>query len=507
MRVAVGELWHETNSFSPVPTTGEEFRQYAGDAVRDRYADTGTEVGGFIEAAGETDGVELVPLEAARAVPGGPVDHGFFESFTDRLLAGLDGRDVDGVLLSLHGSMVTDGEVDPEGTLLGRVREAVGDRPVVASLDHHANVTGAMVAAADALVAYREHPHTGADMRATGRRAAELSVETIAGRLDPAMAMVKAPTITATRLETDREPMRSLFAERERLETGAATGDAVAAASLCPVHPYLDVPEYGFAAVVVTDGRPSEAAEAAGTLARSVWARRSEFDERLPGLGAVLDRLLAGGARPTALADRGDVTLAGAPGDSPVVLRALLERPDAGGITAAIPVVDRPAAETLFGRDGETARVSLGGSLTPAFDPVEVDVAIEASFEGPVLLEGSYSSGSEIDMGRRVVVRVIDREPDVRAIVSERPGITTDPSFFSVHGIDPAAADLLVVKSIGTFRPGFEPIAGAIEVADTPGLSAADLSTFDYRRARPIHPIDDPTPSFEPVGDVAREDG
>jgi len=502
MRVAVGELWHETNSFSPVPTAGDDFRQHSGAAVIDRYADTGTEIGGFVEAAGAAaDDVELVPLAAARAVPGGPVEGAFFEAFADRLLAGLDDRDVDGVLLSLHGSMVTDHLADPEGELLGRVREAVGDRPVVASLDHHANVTEAMVSAADALVAYREHPHTGADMRATGRRAATLLVDTLAGRLDPAMAMVKAPMIAATRLETSREPMRSLFAERERLEAG----DAGAAASLCPVHPYLDVPEYGFAAVAVTDGRPSEAAAAAERLARSAWDRRAGFEERLPGIDAVLDRLVAGGETPAVVADRGDVTLAGAPGDSPVVVRALLDRADTAGLSAAVPVVDRPAVEALFDRDGATERVPLGGSLTPSFEPIEADLAVERSFEGPVALEGSYASGSEIDMGRRVVVRV--GGSDVRAIVSERPGITTDPCFFTAHDVDPAATDLVIVKSIGTFRPGFEPIAGAIEIADTPGVSAADLSTFDYGTARPIYPLDDPTPAFEPVGDVSSEGG
>jgi microcystin degradation protein MlrC len=291
--------------------------------------------------------------------------------------------------------------------------------------------------------------------------------------------------------------MRSLFAERARLEAA----EELAAVSLCPVHPYLDVPEHGFSAVAVADGRPDRAAATAETLARAAWDRRADFRERLPGLAAVLDRLVAGGATPAVVADRGDVTLAGAPGDSPVVLRALLDRADAAGLSAALPVVDRPAVDALVDAGEGAERVALGGTLTPAFEPVDADVVVEATFDGPVVLDGSYSSGSEVDMGRRVVARVADRE--LRAIVSERPGITTDPSFFSEHGIDPAGQDLLVVKSIGTFRPGFEPIAGSIDVVDTPGLSSVDLSSFSYERSRPVHPLDDPTPAFEAVGDGA----
>ncbi|MBH9665657.1 M81 family metallopeptidase, partial [Burkholderia multivorans] len=77
----------------------------------------------------------------------------------------------DAVYLDLHGAMVAEHTDDGEGTLLERVRAAVGPAvPVVASLDLHANVTAKMLHEADALVAFRTYPHV--DMAETGERAA-----------------------------------------------------------------------------------------------------------------------------------------------------------------------------------------------------------------------------------------------------------------------------------------------------------------------------------------------
>ncbi|MDX1746101.1 MAG: MlrC C-terminal domain-containing protein, partial [Halobacteriales archaeon] len=112
----------------------------------------------------------------------------------------------------------------------------------------------------------------------------------------------------------------------------------------------------------------------------------------------------------------------------------------------------------------------------------------------PLRLAGDYYGGQPVDMGQRCVVELHDRP--VALLLSEQPGITTDPSFFTDHEVDPTTRDLLVVKSIGTFRPGFEPIAGAILVCDTPGVCGTDLRAFDHRWARPVYPLDDVDPTF-----------
>lgn len=489
-RVGIGQLWQEVNSFSPLETRREEFDLVTGAAIVEQVAGTESELGGIVETLRtELPGLEFVPTISARAVPRGPVDDAFFTWVRDRIRDTFANADLDAVVLALHGAMVTDERADPEGDLLVAVREVVGDVPLVVSLDHHANVTSRMIEATDAVVAFRDHPHTGADIRATGERAATLAIRALTDDARPTMAMAKAPFVTTTGLSTTDGAMADLFARRERLEAH----DGTLAVSLCPVQPWLDVPDLGFAAIAVTDGDWSAAENAASALARAAWARRDDFVESFPTVDDAIDRALAG-ATPTVLADRGDVTLGGAPGDSPVVLRRLLERGDTVACSAAIPIVAPAAIAALEHADGETATVSVGGSLTPGFEPVTVTGKVTWTSERPLTLAGDYYAGQPIEMGRRSVFELADRP--IVLILSEEPGVTTDPSFFTSHEVDPAARDLLVVKSIGTFRPGFEPIAGSIMVCDTPGVCGSDLAQFDHQRTRPLYPLDAVDPGF-----------
>ena len=80
-------------------------------------------------------------------------------------------RDVDAVLLVLHGAMASESEFDPEGRLLEAVRACVGAIPIVASLDFHAVITDRMLQTADLLVGYHTYPHT--DFYEKGVRAAQ----------------------------------------------------------------------------------------------------------------------------------------------------------------------------------------------------------------------------------------------------------------------------------------------------------------------------------------------
>jgi microcystin degradation protein MlrC len=51
MRIAIGQLWQETNTFNPWPTTRRDFEQFGvlrGPALVEQMADT-NELGGFIQ--------------------------------------------------------------------------------------------------------------------------------------------------------------------------------------------------------------------------------------------------------------------------------------------------------------------------------------------------------------------------------------------------------------------------------------------------------------------------
>jgi microcystin degradation protein MlrC len=117
---------------------------------------------------------------------------------------------LDGILLSLHGSMVPSFCEDGEGELLRRLRAIVGpDLPIAATLDLHAMVTPAMVDQAQILVSYKTYPHV--DMRETGRHAGRLLDAAMRGRSAraPCAPMCRCWTRPMPGAPTCRKPPRS----------------------------------------------------------------------------------------------------------------------------------------------------------------------------------------------------------------------------------------------------------------------------------------------------------
>ena len=162
MRLAIARLWHEGNSFSPVPTTAESFRSgewLIGEAAADFYRGAATEGGAavaFLAARGDWRGEFL---RCAAASPAGPLSPGLFEAIRDEIIAGLSRGPWDAVYLSLHGALLAPGVASPELDLLSAVRGVIGATPLAASFDLHANLDPAIAGLVDVAVGYKTHPH------------------------------------------------------------------------------------------------------------------------------------------------------------------------------------------------------------------------------------------------------------------------------------------------------------------------------------------------------------
>ena len=77
MRVAVGCIGHETNTFSPVVTTLDNFKKgsyHHGDEVITAFRGTRTITGGFLDVAEQLNLQPIPPLWAF-ATPSGTVEH------------------------------------------------------------------------------------------------------------------------------------------------------------------------------------------------------------------------------------------------------------------------------------------------------------------------------------------------------------------------------------------------------------------------------------------------
>src|SRR5262245_42368057 len=122
MRIAIGQLWQETNTFNPVPTTRADFEQFGvlrGAALVEQMAHT-SELGGFIQSLGAwPERPDIVGLARLSAWPSGKATRETFHWLRQEVVEALQQQlPVDAVLLALHGAMVADGAPDVEGEVL-----------------------------------------------------------------------------------------------------------------------------------------------------------------------------------------------------------------------------------------------------------------------------------------------------------------------------------------------------------------------------------------------------
>lgn len=488
LRIAIGQLWQETNTLNPCPTTRAEFEAFGvlrGDELLARMADT-NEPGGFIQSLrGWPQPVEIVGLVRLPAWPSGLATRETFDWLQEELLTALrQALPVDGVLLALHGAMAAEGHLDVEGATLAAVRQVVGpDVPVVATLDLHANVTPAMAAAADALALYHTAPHV--DVFETGCRGASVLSRILLEGARPTLGMLKLPLVPPAERANTQDPGSTSWRFKQRL--AACEADSrVLAAGIATVQPWLDVPELGSAVVVTTDGDEALARELCVEIGQELWDRRDDY---LPELTPYADAVRQAHATTAGLAvisDAADATTSGAPGDSTWLVEELLRyewRAPALATLVGPEVVAQ--AETLG--VGGVFRGFVGGVRDGRFSrPLAIEATVERLFDACFTLSGHIGRNLAIDMGRAVVLRLAG---NVRLVVTSRSGPHFAPELFQAAGLDPFTAACLVAKSPCGFRAAYESRAARIISAQSPGCAPPDFWNYEYQHgARELWP-------------------
>jgi microcystin degradation protein MlrC len=477
---------HEGNTFAPTRTSLQSFVEgglFVGQAVVDSYAGTNTELGGFIAAARRSN-VELVPLLVAAAVPSGILTRDTFERLRGRLLELLlASTGYDGVLLALHGALVAEGYDDGDGEILAAIRAVVGSKtPIVSTLDLHGNLTARMVDAADALVGYDRLPHTDAGEK--GETAAELLFSTLRGEIKPTMAWQKIPmVVTPENAHTLFGPMAELVATAKEIEKEPG----ILSTSIFTVQAWLDVPELGGAALVVSDGQPELAATRARELAKLIWSRRHDFTVDAIPVSVAIERAMALPTGPAIFANSADNTGGGAPGDNTAVLEGLLKAriQEPAFLTLVDPVAVERAIQAGV---GATVMLTVGGRIDNIYcRPVPLTAHVKTISDGRYRYTGTSYTGLEVNMGRTVVLQI----GGINLVTCELKSMTIDPALYRSVGLEPREARIVVVKTASGFRSGYADIAKAIYILDTAGFCPPNLRQLTYERApRLLFPLD-----------------
>lgn len=479
-RIFAAALATEVNTFSPIAIDRRAFEASL-YAPPGRHPDTPTlctapiPVGRRICAE---KGWTLIEGTAAWADPAGLIARSAYEGLRDEILGQLRAAmPVDAVVMGLHGAMVAQGYLDPEGDLLARIRDVVGpDVLLCATLDPHSHLTAKRVAASDFLVAFKEFPHTDFVERAEDLW--RIAIDTLEGRVRPVMSVFDCKMIDV--FPTSRQPMRGFVDRMIGIER-----DDPKVLSLSAIHGFMagDVPEMGTKVIAVTDGDADHGRVLARQLGMELYENRGKHLMPSLEVDEAVDRAMAATAGPVVIADMWDNPGGGTAGDATVILKALMAR---GARGVAVGTIWDPIVVQLCSAAGEGAEMHLrfgaksapqtGGPVDALVRVIRVNPAAEMAF-----------GASVVPFGAAVRIALLDEEAHetgIEVILNTVRAQGFDPSLFSVMGVEPRAQRILVVKSTNHFHAAFAPIAAEILYCSAGRPYPNDPATTPYRLVR-----------------------
>lgn len=484
MKIFCASLIHETNTFSPIPTDLDSFREIAlclpstGEGLElQTQAFEGVNIGMLARRRGH----QVVDGLMASAEPSAPLNQQDYLTLRSEIIRGIEqASPVQAIVLFLHGAQIAESCADCEGDLLNEIRKVVGyEIPIGIEIDPHANISQAMVDKASIIVSAQEYPHTDFESRAHHLLA--LMEDCHSGRLIPSMAWQRVPMFGS--YFTDRQPMRD-FVDRTLAIQGQGS---VRSISLIHGFPWGDRSDAGAAVVVVTDNDPEAASSIAKQIAREFFSLRQQIVVEPKTAEAALDEAISrrSPAGPVLIADTTDNPGGGAPGDSTHLLFAAKQRQLSN---IAIGMIWDPLAAELAASAGVGSQFALrlgGKSCRLSGDPIDLMVEVISVVE----IGYQTAQGRKSALGLSVGLRC----EGVYIVVNSIRQQVFSPECFRLHGIDPAAMEIVIVKSHQHFVETFAEFASDIVYASPPGVVQRNFEQLDYQQiSRPVWPLDSP---------------
>ena len=480
MRVFTASLATVTNTFSPMLTSRTEFEEsfYAPAGKHPDYPKLFTAPLAAARKRAKSSNWVVVEGTCTFAEPAGTVTREAYEGLREEILGQLKAAmPVDAVLMGLHGAMVADGYDDCEGDLLSRIRKIVGPKvPIGAELDPHCHMTDAMLTSTDAMICFKEFPHT--DFAERGEELVQIIADTAVGKIKPVQSVYDCRMINS--YPTSREPMRS-FVDKFTAMEGK---DRILSISMIHCYPYADVPDLGTKILVVTDDNKAHGDRIAKQLGEELIAMRDTVRPAFLSLEGALDAALRVEGGPAVVAEPADNAGGGAPSDSTFFLELLRKR---GVKNVALGPVWDPIAVRMCHAAGDGASFDLrfGGKMGPTSgEPIDAKVKVIKCVKKAT----QTFSGAVVDLGDAAA---IEFDGITVALISIRTqALGTD--LFTNLGVDLASKRVIVVKSTNHFHGAFGPIAKQVLYSDGPGALPRNFKKVPYTRVkRPIWPLDD----------------
>lgn len=480
MRIFAATLATETNTFSPLPTSIEGYKEgvwlrpgeHPDDAPR---MCTATLFVARQRAAKEN--FTLIEGSCFAASPAGTTNRADYETMRDEILEQLkQALPLDGVLLGLHGAMVAHGYDDVEGDITERARQIVGPNTIIGvELDPHCHLTLKRLRNADITILYKEFPHTDVVDRAEDLLT--LVLRTIRKEIKPTQALYDARQIGSYPTTL---PLMRAFVDRMSAMEGK---NGILSISIGHCFPYADVPEMGGRILVITDNNKPLADHLATEIGEEFVSMRGRTAPDYLETDEAITTGLASNAFPVVMADPADNAGGGAPSDNTTILKRLIERDVQDACLG--PIWDPIAVRLCFDAGlGATFNLRFGGKIGPTSNtPVDAEVTVIG------LARDCYQSfgPAQAELGDCAAIRI----GGVEVVLETKRNQALGLELFRNVGIEPTEKKLVVVKSTNHFMAAYGPIAKKVLYIDADGPIPRDYRKIPYTRInRPIWPLD-----------------
>lgn len=482
MRIGIGGIRHETNSFSNVATTVKQFQDlcydFGQDLITKNTGSVRTPLGGFIDEA-QKHGIELAPGFYANATPSGHITPQTLDTITANLVDTLwqqhNAAPLDAIALSLHGAGVADNCNDIESHILSALRNRFGhDMPIGVTLDLHANVTDEMVRYSTILMGVKCYPHV--DEYENARVLMKLLYEHVANGLPVHQKIVHLPWLLApgggVTISGPAHDVQQLTIKMEE------SGGDLLQATFFHGFPYADIPQAGV--TVVTVAKTQQAAdEAAAAIAQYAWNRREEFTPVCLSPAQAFDLALQMDDGPVVINESSDNPGGGAPGDGTHLLREMIARDLPGSAFGSFwdpEVVQQAIAAGI----GSRITCSLGAKADNLHgEPILLENAyVKTITDGQYICKSPMGAGKLVNLGPTVLLQT----GNVKIVVATHRLQTFDCNPFETVGINYQEMRILCLKSSQHFKAWWKDRARIVS-CDPPGIHCSDLTVFRFKNA------------------------
>ena len=479
MRIALAGFNLESVTFLPEPTSLQAFETAARrstDLIAS-FEGTNTVPGGFIKVC-KAEKVGILPLVYSEVGAAAAATDQAYDHFLKEIAMGIleAEQNIDGILLGLHGALVTEtGRTDLD--FLIDLRRIIGhELPIGVAFDLHGNLDPEITRYLDVVSAYHESPHV--DMSATGERVANFLLNKLTGAINPITVIHKVPiTLPSIFTATKVAPLSTIMAEARKQERIIPN---LLDCSIVLGFAYADVAQIGISIMATSDNDTEAINKVVNYMSDLIWNMRERLypKDSVFTVDAGISRAMEvskNSSKPAVILEHADRM-----NDSTYVLHELVKTEH---IRAAVPYLFDPESALLAIKTGINNRVSLsigGKTSVKAGAPVSVEATVLRTGEPEFTMGGGMGRGRPVNLGNTAIVKV--GEIIIWLISSNISAINLDP--FEQFGFNHREFEIILLRSKTHFRAVWEREACEIIIADTPDWGPALLDKLDYRQVR-----------------------